>query len=115
MTKLTFLEKTAVYDSRTDNVLFQASDEDLNTVRCIIGAKPLQDHFGARGRSQQQLMAAFQRGIHDIEQVADRKYKVLGGGNIPELVLNSRDFDTDNTLERQLAKHLQVSSEDLRH
>jgi hypothetical protein len=50
-------------------------------------------------------MAAFQRGIQQVHQAADRKYQALGG-KIAELVLTSRDFESGNALELQLAKHL---------
>jgi hypothetical protein len=54
MAKLTFPERTARYDFRLDNVVFQADDDDFQRIRCTIGAKPLQDYSApgdARSRS----------------------------------------------------------------
>lgn len=111
MAKLTFPEKTASYDFRLGTVVFQANDDDFRRIRCTIGAKPLQDHFGARGRSQQELMAAFQRGIQQVHQAADRKYQALGG-KLAELELTSRDFEAGSALELGLAKHLREQTTD---
>src|SRR5437879_3465331 len=89
VTRLSFTDSTPVYDYRLENILFQAVD-GRHRVRCTIAAKALQDHFGAQGRSQQQLIAAFQRGRRQIQLTAMRKCAALGQ-TIAELVLTSRD------------------------
>ena len=110
MRKLTFGEAAPVYDSRLENVMFQAFD-GRHLVRCVVGAKALQAHFGAQGRSQSQLIAAFQRGRSKIRLAALRKYAAMGQ-TVPELVLTACDFGADNALAASLARHLRLAPEE---
>jgi len=105
---LVFLETPPAYDFRLENIAFLAV-AGRHKVRCVIGAKALQDHFGAQGRSHQELMAAFQRGRRQIKLAAMRKYASLGQA-MPELVLVSRDFEPGRSLESSLAKNLRLDS-----
>lgn len=104
MTSLTFPEKMAAYDYQTDNLVVQGTDGQRR-VRCVVPAKTLQDRFGARGRSQKELMTAFARGWDEIREAAARKFVILGGG-LHEIVLMPRDFGAVSDLELSLAKHL---------
>ena len=110
MTELSFLEVTASYDIRLETMIFQAVD-GRRRVRCVIGAKALQEQFGAQGRAPQQLIAAFQRGRREIRRAAKRKYAAIGHP-VAELVLTARDFATENGFERTLAKHLRLQPEE---
>ena len=105
---LVFLDSPPAYDFRLENITFFAFAGRLK-VRCAIAAQALQDHFGAQGRSQPELLAAFQRGRRDIKRAALRKYAALGQP-VPELMLLPRDFAGGPTLETRLAKHLRLDS-----
>ena len=106
MDSLVFVDTPAAYDSRLETITFLAV-AGRHRVRCVIGAKPLQEHFGAQGRSQAELMAAFQRGRRAIKLAAMRKYAALGQP-VPELLLELRDFAPGKSLESTLAKHLRL-------
>jgi hypothetical protein len=103
---LVFIDTPPAFDPRLENVLFLAV-AGRHRVRCIIGAKALQEHFGAQGRSQAELIAAFQRGRRDIKLAAMRKYASLGQP-VAELVLLARDFAGGRSLDASLAKHLRL-------
>jgi len=108
VTKLSFVDSTPLYDHGLENIVFQAFD-GRQRVRCAIAAQALQDHFGAQGRSQQQLIAAFQRGRRKIQLAALRRYAALGQ-SAAELVLASRDFETANQFS--LAKHFRLQTKE---
>ena len=103
---LVFIDTPPAFDPRLENVVFLAVS-GRNRVRCIIGAKALQEHFGAQGRAQAELLAAFQRGRRDIKLAALRKFASLGQP-VAELVLVARDFGGGRSLDASLAKHLKL-------
>ena len=108
MDSLVFVETPPAYDFRLENVVFPAIAGRLR-IRCIIGAQALQEHFGAQGRSQPELIAAFQRGRRKIRLVAMRKFAAWAQP-AAELVLGARDFATGQSLESALAKHLRLET-----
>ena len=108
MDSLVFLDTPPAYDFRLENITFLAV-AGRHRMRCVIGAQVLQDHFGAQGRSQQELMAAFQRGRRQIKLAALRKYAAMGQA-VPELMLLPRDFEAGPSLESALSKHLRLGS-----
>lgn len=107
MDSLVFIDTPPAYDSRLENIVFLAV-AGRHRIRCIIGAQALQEHFGAKGRSQAELIAAFQRGRRDIKLAAMRKYASLGQP-AAELLLAARDFGTaGRSLDASLSKHLRL-------
>ena len=103
MDSLVFVDTPPAYESHLENLVFLAV-AGAHRVRCVIGAKALQEHFGAQGRSHAELAAAFQRGRREIKRAALRKFAALGQP-VPELVLVSRDFAAGKSLDSTLAKH----------
>jgi hypothetical protein len=108
MSELSFPDDAPIFDFHVANIVFYG-EAGLRRIRCVIDAKALQEHFGATGRAQAQLMSAFQRGLDEIHAAAERRYQALGPGQ-REIVLSSRDFATGSALERHLAKHLSLDS-----
>jgi transcriptional regulator with XRE-family HTH domain len=67
-----FPDKTEVFDSARDVVLFPARTAG-GEVTCAVSGEALEDHFGARGTSQRARLAAFRSQRSRIEEAARRK------------------------------------------
>lgn len=68
-----FPDKVENYDGDRDVVLF-AARAGATELTCAISGEALEDHFGAKGRSQRARLAAFRAHRAAIEDAARRKF-----------------------------------------
>jgi hypothetical protein len=90
---LSFSRQIRGWDLRRNVVNFLAEDDsepDL-PIACAISMEALIDHFGARDRSKQACLTAFDRGRTAIEQKANEKH-VARAAKGP-ILLRKSDFD----------------------